>query len=147
MKILSTMVTFQEVPNELSFCVCAYGCPLKCKGCSWANETEYAEFSLKDMKAVLEKYQGGLITCVCFLGGDWNDDFNDYLRLCKGYGLKTCLYTGRDTFGNEKILENLDYLKYGHWDSELGGLDSKKTNQVFLNLKSGEKLNYYFWKD
>ena len=45
------------------------------------------------------------------------------------------------------MLAKLDYLKYGHWDASLGGLDSKTTNQVFLNLKTGEKLNNYFWKD
>ena len=125
MEILTTMVTLQEVPTEISYCICAYGCPLKCKGCSWYGETTHRSFTLEDMERVLTKYKNGIIS----------------------HGFKTCLYTGRDNVEDEDMLAKLDYLKYGHWDASLGGLDSKTTNQVFLNLKTGEKLNNYFWKD
>ena len=147
MEILTTMVTLQEVPTEISYCICAYGCPLKCKGCSWYGETTHRSFTLEDMERVLTKYKNGIISCICFLGGEWNSDFKDYLELCNKHGFKTCLYTGRDNVEDEDMLAKLDYLKYGHWDASLGGLDSKTTNQVFLNLKTGEKLNNYFWKD
>lgn len=140
------MVTLQEVPCEIAFCISVFGCPLKCKGCSWEGEIEHRTFLLEDLKQNLEKYKGGLVTCICFLGGEWEKDFISYLKLCQSYGYKTCLYTGRDEIADEKLLANLDYLKVGHWDARLGGLDSKTTNQVFLNLKTGEKLNKYFWK-
>ena len=136
----------QEVPCERAICISAYGCPLKCKGCSWKDENKSREFTLDDLNKILNKYKNGLASCICFLGGEWNPDFIHYVKLCKKEGYKTCLYTGLDTYNDPEIIKHLDYLKTGHWDELKGGLDSKETNQKFMNVKTNESMNKYFWR-
>lgn len=61
--------------------------------------------------------------------------------------IKTALYTGLEFDDvSVDIRNNLDYLKFGPWIKELGGLQSKTTNQKLLNLNNGECLNHYFIK-
>lgn len=57
---------------------------------------------------------------------------------------KTCLYTGL-TFEkvDKEIIDNLDYIKVGPYIAALGGLDSPKTNQKLINLKTNEIMNHY----
>lgn len=144
MKIINTFSTFTEVPTKNSICISAFGCPHKCKGCSWQGENKFREFTIEDLKKMLVKYKG-LADCICFLGGEWNKNFKDYLKVCKDEGYETCLYTGLDEIKDNDLLINLDYLKTGHWDETLGGLNKKTTNQKFINVHTNEILNSYFW--
>ena len=50
--------------------------------------------------------------------------------------VKTAWYCGLDMIPKDKmgILQYLDFVKIGHYDSELGGLDSPTTNQEFYEV-------------
>jgi len=85
-------------------------------------------------------------TAVVFLGGEWNKDLQDYLKVAKEYGFKTCLYTGL-TYKELKRLENgnliikeLDYLKVGRYIDELGGLYEENTNQQLIRISDMKVL-------
>ena len=132
LKYLGYSIVFQEVPDEVTLAINISGCPHKCEGCHskylWKYEGNYISDDLEDL---IEKYKG-LITCVCFMGGDQNQiDLLDLLKTVQKYGLKTALYTGLGLVNNLsiRILGNLNYLKTGKYDSSLGGLDSPTTNQ------------------
>lgn len=141
-------ITFQEVPNEVSLVLSISGCPLKCKGCHSSHlwKESGAELSREIFQQHLNRYKN-LITCICFFGGEWDaESLVNFLSLAKDKGLKTCLYTGFEDV-DEKIKDQLDYLKVGPWVEELGGLDDKKTNQRFIDVKSGNIMNHLFRKN
>ena len=146
MNIYNYDIVFQEVPDEITLCITVCGCKLKCKGChsphTWENSGH--DFSINDYKKLLEKYEN-YISCVCFMGGEWEEQLAVLLKIAKESGLKTCLYTGANSIG-KNIYDNLDYLKLGPWIEELGGLNSINTNQIFLEVNTNEVLNYKFIK-
>ena len=143
-RILSHFTSFQEVPNHLSLCFSFFGCPHRCKGCSWEGENKFLTLKLSDFEAIIKKYYN-FVSCVCFLGGEWEEEFESMVDICKRYNLTTCLYTGLDEF-NLSVKEKLDFLKIGHYNASLGGLDKKETNQKFIDMKTGLCLNELFWK-
>lgn len=144
-------VVWQEVPDEVSLAFLVSGCPLRCKGChstdSWKSGLGQA-LSADYLRNRLRRY-AGMLTCVLFMGGEWQPEtLLDLLRLVRNeFGLKTCLYTGyeRDELP-PALLPELTFLKTGRWMSERGGLDSRITNQRFVDLRTGEVLNRLFWK-
>lgn len=145
MKYHSYNIVLQEVPNEISLCLSITGCKLNCDGCHspylWKEHGEV--LTIKVFKNLLNKYTG-LISCVLFMGGEWHEnELVNFLIISNTMGLKTCLYTGLDRV-NDVLLNNLDYIKYGRWDKNLGGLESNDTNQIFLDLKNKKKLNNLF---
>lgn len=146
---LPPTVVFQEVPDEISLCFSITGCKVGCKGCHSTElwNTNYGNaLSNKTFINYLKKYQS-LISCVVFFGGEWQESaLIEKLIIAKNYGLKTCLYSGQKHV-NINISQHLNFLKTGAWRSELGGLDSAITNQIFRNLTTGEKLNHLFVKN
>ena len=96
----------------------------------------------------LRRY-AGLLTCVLFLGGEWQpENLLALLRVARDeFGLKTCLYTGleRDEVP-PMLLPELSFLKTGRWLPERGGLDSPTTNQRFVDLQTGMDLTSLFWR-
>lgn len=148
MFLLNHFTSLQEVPNNLSLCFSVAGCPLHCDECSWKSVKDFNTLSINliDFETILQKYEG-LISCICFLGGEWDKDFPKFLKVCKAHNYKTCLYTGLEKIEDEEILANLDYLKTGPYKKELGGLQSKNTNQIFMDLKNNKILNHLFQKD
>ena len=146
---LTPTIVFQEVPDEISLCFSITGCNVGCKGCHstelW-NENYGMALSNNNFIHWLNKYKN-LISCVVFFGGEWQQDaLIEKLIIAKNFGLKTCLYSGQQHI-DINISQQLNYLKTGAWRAELGGLDSPITNQIFRNLKTGEKLNYLFIKE
>ena len=137
LKYLGYSVVFQEVPNEVSLAINISGCPYKCRGCHSQYLWEYKGNNLvDDFDSLLAKYDG-LITCVCFMGGDQNScDLIHCLEMAKRQGLKTCLYTGASAIGDvdSRVVELLDYIKIGRYIEDAGGLDSITTNQHMYNL-------------
>ncbi|MCC2615046.1 anaerobic ribonucleoside-triphosphate reductase activating protein [Aestuariibacter halophilus] len=139
-------VLFQEVPDEVSLAFTISGCPLGCFGCHSAHTWDpYFGVCLTDglFLEYLSTYKQ-LISCVVFFGGEWHvDALLRKLQLARRQGLKTCLFTGLDSI--PKVLQQqLTYLKTGRWLKEVGGLDSPTTNQRFIELSSGNLLNYKF---
>lgn len=142
LKYMGYSIVTQEVPNEVSLAINISGCPYKCRGCHseylWAYEGEYIS---DDIDRLLNEY-GDLITCVCFMGGDQNE--NELIKLIqkvKKRGLKTCLYTGSELedVANE-IVSSLDYIKTGRYIEKYGGLDSEETNQRMYDLKKHKEI-------
>lgn len=139
-------VVLQEVPGEVSLCFSISGCPLRCKGCHspflW-KEGNGTELTSKDYQKYLDQY-AGLASCVLFMGGEWHPEtLVKYLGQARKQGYRTCLYTGADQVP-QKILEHLTYVKTGKWDQDLGGLDSKTTNQTFREVRTNTSLNHLF---
>lgn len=139
-------ICFQEVPDEVSLAFTITGCPLACTGCHSRDTWDAGKGeALTDavFKVWLERYQH-LITCVLFFGGEWHPDtLLAKLRIARQAGLKTCLYTGMNKVP-ARLQQHLDYLKTGRWHAELGGLDRATTNQKFVELGSGNLLNFRF---
>ncbi len=143
---LRPSVVFQEVPNEISLCFSVTGCRLGCSGCHstelW-NESNGKALTDTALTAWLDKYQG-LISCVVFFGGEWQPEtLIEKLLIIKNRGLKTCLYSGL-TDVDIGIKRQLNFLKLGAWDANLGGLASETTNQLFIDLDTGKTLNHLF---
>ena len=139
LKYLNYYIGYQEVPNEITLCINISGCPHHCEGCHSQYLWEYEGNYISDnIDALQDKYRG-MITCICFMGGDQNlEELAELLFKVKNlYKLKTCVYSGSD---NISILDNtlqyLDYLKVGRFDEELGGLDKLTTNQRFYKVNN-----------
>lgn len=141
-------IVFQEIPNEISLAFYITGCPLRCKNC---HSSEYWNVNLgtellnENFKKIVNEYKK-YITCVVFLGGEWEKDILiKLLQWSNSQNIKTALYTGLDVkeVGTD-IIEHLDYLKYGPYIQELGPLSSKTTNQRLIHLKTGEDYTIYF---
>ncbi|MFO1387717.1 anaerobic ribonucleoside-triphosphate reductase activating protein [Cellvibrio sp.] len=141
-------VVWQEVPGEVSLAFTISGCPLRCKGCHSSaarNPSAGVPLTLEYLEARLNQYRG-LISCVLFLGGEWQPEpLKKLLSLARAHNLKTCLYTGYEQVAPE-LMPHLTFLKTGPWIAELGGLDSAITNQRFIDLSTQENLNYKFHK-
>ncbi len=139
-------VVMQEVPGEISLCFTISGCPLRCEGCHspylWKKGMG-KKMTTRAYRQILTRYYG-FATCVLFMGGEWHRKaLIEKLKYAGSIGYKTCLYTGLDEV-DSGILEHLTYVKTGPWIRELGGLDSKATNQLFKEVRSDKSLNHLF---
>lgn len=93
------------------------------------------------------------VTCVCFMGGDQHlDDLQEQCFSVRIHfpNLKLAIYTGADSMtalGETAAL--FDYIKIGHYDDALGGLDHPATNQrMFRRNADGtlEDITSVFWR-
>lgn len=140
-------IVLQEIPNEISLVFTVTGCPLACKGCHssylWKKNNGIILTDLL-FEDILNKYNH-TISCVLFMGGEWyKDDLLNKLNMVKKFNIKTALYTGLTMEEIDKdIINDLDYIKVGRWIEQLGGLDSKKTNQKLIDLKKNKLLKGY----
>jgi anaerobic ribonucleoside-triphosphate reductase activating protein len=152
LKFTQENIVFNEVPNEISLCYSISGCQKYCKGCHspelWEEQKNHSNLSPELLEYKIKMYQG-MITAVCFLGGDWRkNDLINVLKISKNSYLKTCLYSNRNTLEEvePELLELLDFIKIGEYKQELGGINSLSTNQKFIDLKTGKVLNHLFSK-
>lgn len=158
MKFVDTLVTFREIPDEISLCINISNCCIKCKDCHskylWNDLGE--ELTVESLNTLIQDNDG--ITCVCFMGGDINplgiNNFAKYIR--ENYpSLKIGWYSGKEEI-NKTILEsisNFDYIKVGPYIEEYGSLDKQTTNQTMYKVvynSNGEyerleDITYKFW--
>ena len=143
LKYLWTKEVFQEVPDEMSLAIAITGCLQRCVGCHsrelWEDRGEVLD--VETLCGLLNQHQG--ITCVCLFGGEHDIDALTELFLYAHKRIKTAWYSGLDRLPKEHqgILQYLDFYKEGHFDLELGGLDSPITNQRLYRITHpGEKL-------
>lgn len=129
---------FSEVPWELTLGISISGCQIHCKGCHSRElwEDKGTPLTIEELQSLLDKHQG--ITCLCLLGGEHDIDSLTELFMYAHERIKTAWYCGLDMIPKDKvgILEYLDFVKIGHYDQELGGLDSPITNQKFYKVES-----------
>lgn len=146
-------IAFQEVPNEISLVINVSGCPHYCTNCHsqylWDNDGAMPLYD--NLPSLIEQYLD-MITCVCFMGGDWDiDDLAACLKLIKKQypNIKTCLYNGADVpLSSLSYLHLLDYVKIGSYQIDKGGLNNPKTNQRFYKIQENtvKDITYLFWK-
>lgn len=133
-------VVFQEVPREISLAIDVTNCPYRCRGChSPYLQEDIGNYISDDLEQLLDKHEG-LISCVCFMGGDQNkEDLKNLLSFVRSKGLKTCLYTGTGQIEMvADLLQYLDYIKIGPYIESLGGLNSPTTNQKMYHITKGK---------
>lgn len=154
MKVASYDIVFQEIPGEVTLALNLSGCPCHCPGCHskhlWEDIGEPLTTDLLD--DLTSRYQG-LITCVCFMGGDQDPEEvkrlaahvqevqSDKVQCTK---LKTAWYSGRMNMPSD----GFDYVKLGPYIESLGGLKSEKTNQRLYKRveQNWEDITSSFWK-
>ncbi len=142
-------VVLQEVPNEIALSFTITGCKIRCDGCHspylWKTGTG-SELSDDVLIDNLNKYKN-VISCILFMGGEWEEDFLHKVNVCKDNGFKVALYTGLSLDEvSDAIIESLDYIKVGKWIKELGGLCNKETNQRLIDLSDNKIMNDHFYK-
>ena len=162
LKYANTQVVFQEFPGETTFAINLTNCPHHCEGCHsphlWKDEgTPLTVDELSRLIAPIEKN----IPCIGFMGGD--GDFNELHDLvgvarCMYPTLKIGWYSGNDAWSDE-MMQFFDYVKFGSYKKELGGLNSPTTNQVmYKHIYNGIyphdstfhmwlNITKYFWND
>ena len=145
LKYLYTDVVCAEIPDELSLALAISGCEIHCKGCHSRElwEDKGTPLTIETIDELLELERG--VSCLLLMGGERDIDTLTEIFMHFHKKIKTAWYCGLDMVPKEKhgIVEYLDYLKTGHYDQELGGLDSPTTNQRLYKLEHQGNGSYY----
>lgn len=151
-KFKSYAVSMEEVPDEITLVFNISGCDHCCPGCHSDYLWEWEGYNLAQEMRNIVKFYENLVTCVCFMGGDYNtDEIINACRLLHEFELKTCVYSGskEESDVGRKYMNELgdciDYLKLGPYMDQLGGLSSSKTNQRMYDA-NGNNITWKFWK-
>ena len=125
-------ITFQEVPNMVSLVLTISGCQRNCVGCHspWLRDPDMGCDLEEMLPGLLDRYGDG-INCVCFMGeGRDSYAFERCVKMVQKRKLKTCLYSGADSLDElPSIVKSMHFIKLGHYEAALGGLNSPTTNQ------------------
>lgn len=155
LKYLWTKVVFQEIPNEVSLGIAISGCRIHCPGCHSRElwEDKGTPLTIENLENLLKEQKG--ITTLLLLGGEHDLDTLTEIFMHFHRKIKTAWYCGLDRVPKEHagICQYLDYYKTGHYDAELGGLDSPITNQKLYKISHlGDGTSWHtdithlFWK-
>lgn len=160
-KYTTTQVTFREIPDEITLCINISNCPIHCPDCHskelWKDIGE--ELTEEKLISLIKENKG--ISCICFMGGNSDEIslFNLAETIKKTYpDLKTAWYSGYSNTSNHPFSCVFDYIKYGPYIKEKGGLDSPTTNQelwqyiydkneIPRGFIKKENITYKFWKN
>ena len=153
LKYVDTLVSFQEIPDEISLCINISNCPNNCPGChsAYLKDDIGTPLTYTELMRILKDIRG--ITCVCFMGGDkepW--EIQRLAQFIREKGLKVAWYSGKQELHEDIRLANFDYVKLGPYVEELGPLTSRTTNQVMYKIDHladrpfVEDITYRFWK-
>lgn len=148
LKYLYSKVVFSEIPSEVSLGISISGCQIHCNGCHSRDlwEDKGKQLTRVGLQSLIEENKG--ITCLLLLGGEHDIDTltNLFYFVSVNYPkIKTAWYCGLDMIPKDKeeILDYLDFVKIGHFDLNLGGLDNKETNQKLYAIKHTIKGNEF----
>lgn len=133
MKYYNYDVIFQEIPDETTLAINISNCPNRCLGCHspFLWDDTGTELTIQEYDRILSSLATD-ITCVCFMGGDANPAYINYLATYtyeKYPFLKIGWYTGKKEISEDINLKCFDYIKVGQYIKRLGGLRSTTTNQ------------------
>lgn len=145
LKYLYCKEVFAEVPGEIALGISISGCLIHCNGCHSRElwEDKGTPLTVEELQRLLDAHKG--ITCLCILGGEHDIDSLIELFMYAHKRIKTAWYCGLDMILEDKlgIMQYLDFIKLGHYDHELGGLDSSTTNQKFYQIEHQGDGSYY----
>lgn len=153
MKYVDTLVSFSEIPDEITLCINISNCPNKCKECHspWLQENIGIELNNYELYDIINKNSG--ISCVCFMGGDSDpEEINNLAIKIKSKNLKVGWYSGNSEISDKINIKNFDYIKIGPYLKDKGPLSDKNTNQKmykiihFTGMNSLKDITYKFWK-
>lgn len=135
LKYVNVMVTFSEIPDNITLCINISGCPNRCKGCHspflWEDVGE--PLNKESFLELISNNPG--ITCVCLMGGDQDPSTITWLAKCSKEAypeLKVAWYSGLPKIHKDIDTHYFDYIKIGPFIEELGPLESPTTNQRLL---------------
>lgn len=147
-------IVMNEVPDEISLAINISGCKHHCEGCHSEYLWDDDGFILKDdfdrLIFVYKKY----ISCICFMGGDQDqEELADLCYKAHKADIKTCLYTACHVSGLiNSLLDELDYVKTGRFIKEKGPLNDPRTNQrmyrkeIHDGIETWIDITHMFWK-
>ena len=158
-KYLETLITFAEIPDEITLCINITNCPCNCNGChsSYLSKDIGEELNNDILDKLISDNYG--ISCIAFMGGDSSPkEINDLAKYVKDkYPISVAWYSGRQELSKDINLDNFDYIKLGPYIKELGPLTSKTTNQRLYQYgkffsdytidKCWRDITYKFWND
>lgn len=142
--VVNKGITLTEVPNHIAVFFEVGNCTLHCKGCHspelWDENYTEPNMTEEEIWEYVEEQKKLGANAIVFMGGLDNEGVHrpDFLHLLDDldYFLPVCLYCGND---DEELLAPkvvpTTWLKLGHYDPELGGLDSPTTNQKFYEWR------------
>ena len=147
-KYLNTMVTFAEIPVEVTLSRNLTNCQNKCPGCHSPELRENigTELTKDELNNLINKNKG--VSCVLFMGeGNDREALIELAKHVKSLGLKPGLYSGAESVP-ESVWEVFDYIKIGPYIEKLGPLNKETTNQrLYKRTDSGwEDITKMFWK-
>ena len=146
LKYLYNQVVFSEIPQQITLGISISGCTIHCKGCHSRDlwEDKGIQLTREGLENLIISNDG--ITCILLLGGEHDIDtlINLFYYVSVTFpNIKTAWYCGLDMIPKDKgeILDYLDYVKIGHFDLNLGGLDSPDTNQKLYKVNHTQEGN------
>ena len=144
-KYVQSMVTFEEIPTEVTLSLSISNCQNRCSGCH-SPELRCnigTELTNEVLDELINKNNG--ISCVLLLGegNDRSRLIDIAKRVRNEHKLAVALYSGRDSV-EEDIWEAFDYVKIGRYVASLGPLNKVTTNQRLY--KSRKDITNLFWK-
>lgn len=152
------MVTFEEVPTEVTLSLSISNCQGKCPGCH-SPELRCnigTELTNEKLDELIMKNSG--ISCVLLLGE--GNDKEELIKLAdrvrNHWKLSVALYSGRECIEDD-LWEHFDYVKIGPYVESLGPLNKVTTNQRlyryspwFSDVSCGHKgwrdITLMFWR-
>jgi anaerobic ribonucleoside-triphosphate reductase activating protein len=148
MKYVSKMITFAEIPTEVTLTLGISNCQNRCPGChsSELRKDIGTELTNDILDKLIQENDG--VSCVLFLGeGNDKDRMIELARRVKSHNLKVALYSGRDEV-EDKIWDEFDYVKIGRYIQKLGPLNNPTTNQRLYQIKGNKHIDITnrFWK-
>ena len=143
LKYVETLVSFSEVPDEITLCLNISNCPCHCKNChsSYLAEDIGENLTLDTIYKLIDSNEG--ITCICFMGGDSSPKEIDMFARCIKdlYDIKVAWYSGKQELSKDINLKWFDFIKLGPYIEELGPLNSKTTNQRFYKVSNNKLID------
>lgn len=148
-KYITSQVTFEELPTEVTLSLSISDCQNRCLGCHSPELRGNIGIELTDaeLKRLINKNSG--VNCVLLLGeGNDKGRLVELAGLIRSIGLKAALYSGRDEV-EENLFQVFDYIKVGRWDERFGPLNSRTTNQILYKIENNQRINITekFWKN
>lgn len=157
-KFTISMVTFEEIPTEVTLSLAISNCRGTCPGCHSPElrGDNGVELTEEVLDTLIRKNSG--VSCVLFLGEGKSP--SDLIKLAdrvrNHWKLSVALYSGRERIEDD-LWEHFDYVKIGPYVESLGPLNKVTTNQRlyryspwFSDVSCGHKgwrdITSMFWR-